>query len=109
MESLPKARAAWRPTSGESPKAQIAAVENNKKADAFLTAVKAFLHEGDTVKSTGYRIMPLNTYGDRGKKPAITGYRASNSFLVKSKYNSVMAIVSANITGIAINIIKFQG
>ncbi len=69
----------------EAPKAQMASAENARKADAFLTAVKKFLHEGDTVKSTGYRIMPLYTYGDKGKKPAITGYRASNGFQVKLK------------------------
>ena len=47
--------------------------------------MKKFLHEGDTVKSTGYRITPLYTYGERGKKPAITGYRASHGFQVNIK------------------------
>ena len=69
----------------EATTAQSASKPNAEKADAFLNAVKKFLHEGDTVKSTGYRIMPLYTYGDRGKKPAITGYRASNGFQVKIK------------------------
>ena len=63
----------------------MASAENARKADAFLTAVKKFFHEGDTVRSTGYRIMPLYTYGEKGKKPAITGYRASNGFQVKLK------------------------
>jgi uncharacterized protein len=69
----------------EAPRAQLASTENARKADAFLTAVKKFLHDGDTVKSTGYRIMPLYTYGEKGKKPAITGYRASSGFQVKLK------------------------
>jgi uncharacterized protein YggE len=67
----------------EAPKAQMASAENARKADAFLNAVKKFLHAGDTVKSTGYQIIPLYTYGEKGKKPAITGYRASNGFQVK--------------------------
>jgi len=69
----------------EAAKAPSASLENAKKADAFLDAVKKFLHEGDTVKSTGYRIMPLYSYGERGKKPNITGFRASNGFQVKIK------------------------
>jgi uncharacterized protein YggE len=69
----------------EAAKAQSASMENAKKADAFISAVKKFLHEGDTVKSTAYRITPLYTYGERGKKPAVTGYRASNAFQVKIK------------------------
>jgi uncharacterized protein YggE len=69
----------------EAAKAPAASTENAQKADAFLAAVKKFLHEGDTVKSAGYSIMPLYTYGDRGRKPAISGYRASNSFQVKTK------------------------
>jgi uncharacterized protein len=69
----------------EAAKAPTASAENAKKADAFLNAVKKFLHEGDTVKTTGYLIMPLYTYGDKGRKPAITGYRVSNSFQVKLK------------------------
>ena len=67
----------------EAPKAPMASVENARKADVFLSQMKKFLHEGDTVKSTGYRIIPLYTYGEKGKKPAITGYRASNGFQVK--------------------------
>jgi hypothetical protein len=69
----------------EATTAQSASTQNAQKADTFLKAVKKFLHEGDTVKSTGYRIMPLYNYGDKGKKPAITGYRASNGFQVKIK------------------------
>jgi uncharacterized protein YggE len=69
----------------ESPKAQMASIENARKADSFLGAVKKFLHEGDTVKSTGYRIIPLYTYGDKMKKPAITGYRGSHGFQVRIK------------------------
>ena len=69
----------------EATNAQSASTQNAQKADAFLKAVKKFLHEGDTVKSTGYRIMPLYNYGDKGKKPAITGYRATNGFQVKIK------------------------
>jgi uncharacterized protein len=69
----------------EAPKAQMASLENARKAEAFLNAVKKFLHEGDTVKSTGYSINPLYTYGDKGKKPAITGYRASHGFQVRIK------------------------
>jgi uncharacterized protein len=69
----------------EATTAQSASSQNAQKADAFLKAVKKFLHEGDTVKSTGYRIVPLYTYGDKGKKPAITGYRASNGFQVRIK------------------------
>lgn len=69
----------------EAPKAQAAAAENARKADAFLEAVKKFLKADDTVKTTGYQIVPLQQYGERGKKPAITGYRARNSFEVKIK------------------------
>jgi hypothetical protein len=69
----------------EAPKAQSASSENARKADAFLGAVKKFLHEGDTVKSSGFRVLPLYTYGDKGKKPAISGYRASHSFQVVIK------------------------
>lgn len=69
----------------ESPKAQLASSENARKAETFLGAVKRFLHEGDTVKSSGYRVMPLYTYGDKGKKPAISGYRASHNFQVTIK------------------------
>lgn len=69
----------------ESPKAQLASSENARKAEAFLNATKKFLPEGDTVKSTGYRITPLYTYGDKGKKPAINGYRASHGFQVTLK------------------------
>ena len=69
----------------EATTAQSASMQNAQKADAFLKSVKKFLHEGDTVKSTGYRITPLYTYGDKGKKPAITGYRASNGFQVTIK------------------------
>lgn len=69
----------------EAPQAQAAAAENAKKAEALIAAMKKFLQPGDTLKSLGYRIMPLQTYGERGKKPTITGYRASNSFQVKMK------------------------
>lgn len=69
----------------EAPQAQVAATENAKKAESFVTAVKKFLQPQDTLKSMGYRIVPLQTYGGQGKKPAITGYRASNSFQVKIK------------------------
>ncbi len=69
----------------EATTAPSASKENAQKADAFLSAVKEFLQADDTVKSTGYRIMPLYTYGDKGKKPAITGFRASNGFQVKIK------------------------
>jgi uncharacterized protein YggE len=69
----------------EAPQAQVAAAENAKKAEAFVAAAKKFLQAGDTLKSMGYRIMPLQTYGGQGKKPAITGYRASNSFQITIK------------------------
>jgi uncharacterized protein len=69
----------------EAAKAPLASSENAQKADAFVSAVKKFLHEPDTIKSTGYRITPLYTYGDRARKPAITGFRASNGFQVKIK------------------------
>jgi uncharacterized protein YggE len=69
----------------ETTTAQSASMQNAQKADTFLKSVKKFLHEGDTVKSTGYRLTPLYTYGDKGKKPAITGYRASNGFQVTIK------------------------
>lgn len=69
----------------EAPQAQAAAAENAKKAEAFVTAGKKFLQAGDSFKSMGYRVMPLQTYGGQGKKPAITGYRASNSFQIKIK------------------------
>jgi uncharacterized protein len=69
----------------EAAKAPLASTENAQKADAFVSAVKKFLHEPDTIKSTGYWITPLYTYGDRGRKPAITGFRASNGFQVKIK------------------------
>ncbi len=69
----------------EAPKAPLASAENAKKADAFLTAVKKFLQEGDTVKTTGYRLTPLYTYGDKGKKPVISGYRANNGLQVRLK------------------------
>ncbi len=69
----------------EAPQAQVAAAENAKKAEAFVAAAKKFLQAGDTLKSMGYRIMPLQTYGGQGKKPAITGYRASNNFQVTIK------------------------
>ncbi len=67
----------------EAPQAQPAAAENAKKAEAFVAAVKKFLPAGDSFKSTGYRIIPLQTYGERGKKPTITGYRVSSSFQIK--------------------------
>lgn len=67
----------------EAPKAPLAAAENARKAEAFLSAVKKFLREGETIKSTGYQVMPLATPGEKGKKPAITGYRVSSSFQVK--------------------------
>jgi uncharacterized protein len=69
----------------EAVRAPLAVAENARKADAFLHVVKKFLHEGDAVKSLGYRITPLFTYGEKGKKPAISGYRASHSFQVKIK------------------------
>lgn len=69
----------------EAPKAPSASAENAKKADAFLKAVTKFLHAGDTVKSTGYRIMPLYTYGNKGQKPVISGFRASSGFQVRLK------------------------
>lgn len=69
----------------EAPQAPQAAAENAKKAEAFLAAVKKILQEGDVVKTTGYRITPLYTSGDKGKKPVISGYRASNSFQVRIK------------------------
>ncbi|MGQ9920561.1 MAG: SIMPL domain-containing protein [Desulfobacca sp.] len=66
----------------EAPQAQVAGAENAKKAEALVAAVKKFLKAGDTLKSMGYRITPLQTYGGQGQKPAITGYRASNSFQI---------------------------
>jgi uncharacterized protein len=69
----------------EAAKAPLASTENAQKGDAFVSAVKQFLHEPDTIKSTGYRIMPLYTYGDKGRKPAIIGFRVSNGFQVKLK------------------------
>jgi uncharacterized protein len=69
----------------EALRAPLAVAENARKADAFLHSVKNFLREEDTVKSMGYRITPLYTYGEKGKKPAVTGYRASHSFQVRMK------------------------
>jgi len=69
----------------EAPQAQTAAAENAKKAEAFVAAAKKFLQPQDALKSVGYRIVPLQTYGERGKKPAITGYRVSNNFQVTIK------------------------
>jgi uncharacterized protein YggE len=69
----------------ESARAPLATAENARKAEAFLTMVKKFLHEGDTIKSSGYRVMPLYNYGEKGKKPSITGYRVSHGFQVKMK------------------------
>jgi uncharacterized protein YggE len=69
----------------EAPQAQAAAAENAKKAEAFVSAAKKFLQPQDSLKSMGYRIVPLQTYGERGKKPAITGYRVSNNFQITIK------------------------
>jgi uncharacterized protein YggE len=69
----------------EAPQAKAAAAENAKKAEAFVTAVKKFLQPGDTLKTMGYQVIPLKTFGEKNQKPAITGYRVSNSFQVTLK------------------------
>lgn len=67
----------------EAPKAQQATAENARLAEAMLTAVKKLLKDGDSLKSSGYRVQPVYNRPEKAKKPAIVGYQARHTFQLK--------------------------
>lgn len=67
----------------EAAKAPQATADNARLAEAMLAAVKRLLQEGDSLKSTGYRVQPVYNRPEKGKKPTITAYQARHTFQVQ--------------------------
>lgn len=67
----------------EAAKAQQATAANARLADGLVAALKKQLQEGDSLKSIAYRVQPLYSQPEKGKKQAIIGYQARHTFLLR--------------------------
>lgn len=66
--------------------AASAVKENAEKTNNVLEALKSQIGKDDKLSTTGYSLSPMYEYNDQTKKSEFTGYRATNSVLVKT-YN----------------------
>jgi len=64
--------------------ASAAVKENAEKTNKVLEALKSQIGKDDTLSTTGYNLSPVYEYNNQTKKSEFTGYRATNSVLVKT-------------------------
>lgn len=64
--------------------ASAAVKENAEKTNKVLEALKSQIGEDDTLSTTGYNLSPVYDYNNETKKSEFSGYRATNSVLVKT-------------------------
>lgn len=64
--------------------ASAAVKENAAKTNKVLEALKSQIGEDDTLSTTGYNLSPVYEYNNQTKKSEFTGYKASNTVLVKT-------------------------
>jgi len=64
--------------------ASAAVKENAQKTNKVLEALKSQIGKDDTLSTTGYNLSPVYEYNNQTKKSEFTGYRATNSVLVKT-------------------------
>ena len=64
--------------------ASEAVKENAEKTNKVLEALKSQIGKDDTLSTTGYNLSPVYEYNNQTKKSEFTGYRATNSVLVKT-------------------------
>ena len=66
--------------------ASAAVKENADKTSKVLEALKPQIGEDDKLSTTGYNLSPMYEYNNQTKKSEFTGYKATNTVLVKT-YN----------------------
>ena len=66
--------------------ASAAVKENAEKTSKVLEALKSQIGEDDKLSTTGYNLSPMYEYNNQTKKSEFTGYKATNTVLVKT-YN----------------------
>ena len=66
--------------------ASDAVKENAAKTNKVLEALKSQIGKEDTLSTTGYNLSPMYEYNNQTKKSEFTGYKATNTVLVKT-YN----------------------
>ncbi|GJM16292.1 MAG: hypothetical protein DHS20C13_16190 [Thermodesulfobacteriota bacterium] len=66
--------------------ASAAVKENADKTSKVLEALKSQIGENDKLSTTGYNLSPMYEYNNQTKKSEFTGYKATNTVLVKT-YN----------------------
>lgn len=66
--------------------ASEAVKENAAKTNKVLESLKSLIGEDDTLSTTGYNLSPVYEYNNEIKKSEFTGYKATNTVLVKT-YN----------------------
>lgn len=64
--------------------ASAAVKENAEKTNKVLKALKSQIGEDDTLSTTGYNLSPVYEYNNQTKKSEFTGYKATNSVLVRT-------------------------
>jgi len=64
--------------------ASAAVKENAEKTNKVLEALKSQIGKDDTLSTTGYNLSPVYDYNNQTKKSEFTGYRATNTVLVKT-------------------------
>lgn len=64
--------------------ASAAVKENAEKTNKVLEALKSKIGDNDTISTTGYNLSPVYEYNNQTKKSEFTGYKASNTVLVKT-------------------------
>ena len=64
--------------------ASDAVKENAEKTNKVLEALKSQIGKDDILSTTGYNLSPVYEYSNQTKKSEFTGYRATNSVLVKT-------------------------
>ncbi len=68
--------------STRAPTAQTASAQNASESARVLSSIKQALGPGGQVKTSGYSLAPQYDYSN-GHAPRLTGYEASNSFIVR--------------------------
>lgn len=70
----------------KSKTASGAVKENAAKTTSVLEALKSEIGKDDTLSTTGYNLSPMYEYNSQTKKTEFTGYKATNTVLVRT-YN----------------------
>ena len=62
--------------------ASLASVENNRKQNAVLAAIKALGIPAASITTSSYSVSPIQRWDDKERKTLIDGYRVSNIVIV---------------------------